>query len=498
MKTILAGLVAFVCMPCAAGQQVISIIVPSSARAAGANGAFYTTDLSIANIGTTSATFAVKFLGHDQDGTPGPSQTFSIPAGATVTFSDVLGTVFSQTSAYGAIQITSASQELVASAQTSTPGFGGTFGQSVPGFGEHSRLDTRFLTAGAVRAIPSVREDAAFRTNLVLANATGAAVDIDAALIGGDGARLGTKRYSLPPLGMTQISRVVRDFGVAGNVSGARLDLTVATPNGFVAAYAASIDNTTNDPRTLLPLSLHSASPFGHLWWIPSSARAQGANGSFYTTDLVVSNAGALDETFTLKFDGHDQPGGGTNPVSVTLPAGRTVTYADVLGSVFGQSSTYGAIEIFAAWTNATGGASNLVFMAQTSTPGFGGTFGQSVAAENSGDILLGGLHSILGVREDAFFRTNLILCNDISTVVPVTVSLVAAEGNLVGTKTYNVPPRGMTQITRVARDLGFSGDLAGARLVLSSSEIVAYASVIDNVTNDPRTLLPLFPYSQY
>jgi hypothetical protein len=491
------GLVALVGRAGVAASAV-SIIVPSSARAAGANGAFYTTDLSVANTGTTDTTFALKFLGHDQDGTSGPSRTFSIPAGATVTFGDVLGTVFSQTSAYGAIQISSASQELVASAQTSTPGFGGTFGQSVPGFGDHSRLDTRFLAAGAVRSIPSIREDDSFRTNLVLANATGAAVEIDAVLIGGDGSRLGTKRYSLPPLGMTQISRVVRDFGISGSVAGARLDLVVATPNGLVAAYAASIDNTTNDPRTLLPLRINGASPFGHLWWIPSTARAPGANGAFYTTDLVVSNAGSLDETFTLRFNGHDQSGVGTNPVSVTLAAGRTVTYADVLGSVFGQTSAYGAIEIFAAWTSATGGASNLVFMAQTSTPGFGGTFGQSVSAQNSGDILTGGPHSILGVREDALFRTNLILCNDIASAVSVTVSLVAAEGNLLGTKTYTVPPLGMTQITRVARDLAVPGELSGARLILSSAEIVAYASVIDNVTNDPRTLLPLFAYTQY
>jgi acetyl-CoA carboxylase beta subunit len=52
---------------------------------------------------------------------------------------------------------------------------------------------------------------------------------------------------------MTQVSHVVRDLGVAANLSGARLVLSTPTAGGAFAAYASTIDNTTNDPRTLLP-----------------------------------------------------------------------------------------------------------------------------------------------------------------------------------------------------------------------------------------------------
>jgi hypothetical protein len=52
---------------------------------------------------------------------------------------------------------------------------------------------------------------------------------------------------------MTQVTRVVRDMGVSGDVTGARLVLSTLTPGGAFAAYASAIDNTTNDPRTLLP-----------------------------------------------------------------------------------------------------------------------------------------------------------------------------------------------------------------------------------------------------
>ena len=50
-----------------------------------------------------------------------------------------------------------------------------------------------------------------------------------------------------------------------------------------------------------------------------------------------------------------------------------------------------------------------------------------------------------------------------------------------------------MTQINRVVRDMGVSGVVTGARLVLSSSTAGAaftgFVSVIDEVTNDPTAV---------
>lgn len=52
---------------------------------------------------------------------------------------------------------------------------------------------------------------------------------------------------------MTQVTRVVRDLGVSAGFAGGRLVLSTPTAGGALAAYAALIDNATNDPRTLLP-----------------------------------------------------------------------------------------------------------------------------------------------------------------------------------------------------------------------------------------------------
>jgi hypothetical protein len=224
-------------------------LLPSSARAPGQGGAFYSTDLAVANTGASEAALTLKFLGHDADGTSGPEKSFTLGAGKSATYADVLGSVFGVTEGYGAIQVASSTASLAVSSQTGTPSTGGgTFGQSVPAFG-----DAELIRAGTPRTILGVREDAAFRTNLILANASPSPIDVDLTLVGETGALLGTKRYPLPPLGMTQVTRVVRDLGVGSDVAGARIVLATPTGGGAFAAYASVIDATTNDPRTLLP-----------------------------------------------------------------------------------------------------------------------------------------------------------------------------------------------------------------------------------------------------
>ncbi len=90
-------------------------LLPTSAHASGANGAFYTTNVSIANAGSSATSFTLKFLGNNQDGSNGPEQAFNLDPGKSTTLFDVLGSVFGQTSAFGAIRITSNSPTLTSS-----------------------------------------------------------------------------------------------------------------------------------------------------------------------------------------------------------------------------------------------------------------------------------------------------------------------------------------------------------------------------------------------
>src|ERR1017187_5199727 len=228
-------------------------LLPSSAHANGIN-AFYTTDLTIANRGTTDSNLTLQFLGHDRDGTAGPTQLRALATNKAVTYADILASVFGVTATdaqnYGAILITADSTSLKIVSQTSTPPPSGvgTLGQSVPAQGAND-----FVTPAAPKSLISLREDTAFRTNAFFANATTSSVTVTLTLLAGDGSTLGTTTRTLPPLGMTQVNHVVTALGAPSGTTNAVLVVATATPGAQVATYAAVIDNNTNDPRTILP-----------------------------------------------------------------------------------------------------------------------------------------------------------------------------------------------------------------------------------------------------
>ena len=225
------------------------LVLPSSARSPGAGGTFFTTELTVANAGTFAADVMVAFASHDGDGRGGPTRSIRLRAGETTRWPDVLGALFSIVEDWGALHVSSASPGIVATSQTTTPATGGgTFGQSVPAF-----PSSEWIGPGTVRSIPGVRQDEAFRTNLVLANATEVPVVVSLDLIAQDGTLLGRTSVPLPPLGMTQLGRVARELGASGDVLGARLVLSTPSAGGAFAAYAVQIDASTGDPRTLLP-----------------------------------------------------------------------------------------------------------------------------------------------------------------------------------------------------------------------------------------------------
>jgi len=243
----------------ASGSPGFTWILPSSAKTGGAFGASWTTALFLGNRGATEARYRLKFLGNNADGTAGTeTDELVLPPNQSITYEDVLGTVFSRGSgSYGAIRVTANVSTLNVLGQTSTPvppAWGscvstGAYGQSVPAY-----APSDLITTGTIRSIVGIRNDSAYRTNLILANAGTSPVVVTGTLLASGSAVLGTMSWTLPPLGMTQGSDTLTgQMGISGAVRAAQLLLTTSTPGGAFAAYATMIDNATNDPRTLLP-----------------------------------------------------------------------------------------------------------------------------------------------------------------------------------------------------------------------------------------------------
>ena len=227
-------------------------IVPSAAHyTPGAGWSLWTTGIIVTNPTNQSTNVTFKFLGHDVDGTGGDEVTFNVPEGRVLPFFNALVQIFGIPLRWGAIRITSPLAGLVIQTETSWtlpgpyPG-GGTVGQTVPALGAADFVGAERKT------LAPIREFTDFRTNLVLANATEAPLTAHLALYDEYGGLLGERDVDLPPLGMTQLSRVASSLGGSDLFAG-RLSVSTPTPGGLVAAYASVIDNTTNDPRTLLP-----------------------------------------------------------------------------------------------------------------------------------------------------------------------------------------------------------------------------------------------------
>jgi len=233
----------------AAAGQANDFHLSSVARKAGLNGSFFTTSLTLSNSGTADATVTIKFLGHDRDGRGGIERTITVPAGATLTINDLLGSFFGIGDDFGGVRITSNVPTLVVDSHTGTPSGQGSFGQQLRAT-EHNDLITR----DRPRSIAGVRSNSAFRTNLMLTNATDQPLDVDVKLIGSDGRERGSSRIHLEPLEMHQMNDAPRELGGGAETGDdARLVLSTATQNGAFAAAASRIDNASNDPSALVP-----------------------------------------------------------------------------------------------------------------------------------------------------------------------------------------------------------------------------------------------------
>lgn len=126
-------------------QNASTVLVPTNAHSAGREGPSTRLNLLVSNLTGSAATFTLKFLGNNQDGSSSPEKTFGVDSRTSATFSDVLGSVLGKTNDFGAIGITSNTSGLDdIFSVTSTPGFGGTFGLTIPAVPFSGMLFDRF------------------------------------------------------------------------------------------------------------------------------------------------------------------------------------------------------------------------------------------------------------------------------------------------------------------------------------------------------------------
>jgi hypothetical protein len=219
-------------------------------------------------------------------------------------------------------------------------------------------------------------------------------------------------------------------------------------------------------------------------------ARVSGVRGTFFTSDVSIANAADAPAVVTVTFLEHDRDNTASPATTFALAPRETRQMDDLLFTLFGRSETFGALKI------QTGPASALVVAERIATPSTTapGTVGQQVDPVPAGQFFSRG--ALLGLREDASFRSNVGLFNPNGYAVSVSLALRRARGEPVGSAVVKVPPFGYLQRNLAslfpAASLP-SGELLTLGLDAGVSRIFGFAAVIDNVSQDP-TFSPGLP----
>jgi hypothetical protein len=260
--------------------------------------------------------------------------------------------------------------------------------------------------------------------------------------------------------------------------------VTVTLGSG-VAAFASVVDNVTNDPTTITMANAESGQQ-GAALWVPVVAHNPGLQESQWRSDLGLLNTGTSTANVLLAFHGT----GGVVTNTTYVPPGAQSILVDVVGRLAadGQGALAVSTDQPLVVTSRT---YNQVPSTASCYPN--GTQGQNYQTLTAGDELPAGQSAWLPhLTENSAYRTNIGLVNTHGAEAVVTVELYDGAGTKLADYTVSLAPGQWAQETQPFRNK--AGQRAMDRgyakvTVTSGSGVVAFASVVDNITNDPTTI---------
>jgi len=211
---------------------------------------------------------------------------------------------------------------------------------------------------------------------------------------------------------------------------------------------------------------------------IPVAGRTPGAGGTFWQTDLVLTNLSpeynGLKVTVETWIDGEHLS------FEVNVPANGTITLEDVLRTRFGRETGIGLLRISNALPDA-----QLTARARVYTTG---DVGQSVPALPFAALAQESV--IPGLTGSPGNRSNLGIANPNDTAADITLELLSAAGQRVAVASTQVAAHSVLQ-----QEIGsaFNPQLTRADVsvrVLSSQAVYTFGSVVRTSTGDPSFII--------
>ena len=461
--------------------------IPAAAYAAGAQGAFFQTDLDLNNKGSEPATVTLLWLPRGADNSaPATSEAIVLNPGQSIQYENVLNTVFGLASdppALGAIAMVADSADVIGMSRTYNVGGAiGNFGQGLPGI-----PSDKLIQYGETRRIIFMSENDDIRANVGCANGLNTPVHIDIAMYDGDGILRETKTMDLPPWSNKQLNRIFQAYAPVNGY----VDVSTTTEGGAFYCYGSVLDNLTSDPTTVLPQV-----PSADFTFIPAAALAAGAQGAFFQTDVDLNNAGSTPVEYQFAW----LPRGADNTTPTmsapfTLAAGASVRYANVLNAVFGvDPNQVGALAVQATTPDLLVMSRTYNLLGDGNPLGFpaGATFGQELPGIPA-DMMIatGEKKRIIFMNENEDVRANVGCQNGVDAAVTVTIELFDAAGNSLETKFMALPPWSNKQLNQIFEAYSPVNGYVDIWTNTPDATIYCYGSVLDNINSDPTTVLP-------
>jgi hypothetical protein len=279
-------------------------------------------------------------------------------------------------------------------------------------------------------------------------------------------------------------------FGDGQTAAGLSAAHAYAAPGTYPWTMTASLAGVTCARSGALTITAAQA-PGAFVYTVPAVTHSPGAAGAVFRTDVagvsVSDGAASLTLTFT-------QSGGGSLVRTATIPARGARVFADVLVSLFGHSpdtAVFGTLQIASD--------ASLVVSSRTYNQTANGTLGGSLPGVAAAQGLTPGRTGILPqLRKSAAFRTNIAVVNLGASVVTARIQLRDGSGAPLGAaRTLQAASFGLVQENDIFSAVGVSEAAvayATVETLTTGGRVFAFASVIDNATNDPTLVSLVVP----
>lgn len=243
--------------PSGGGGEGYHYWLPVVANAGGSGGSYFYSDVSVLNVGSTSAT--VSFTYYPAGGTPVTGNSASpVPAGGQGIFRDLVGQL-NKAGSKGVLRVGASQPLRVVSRTYNKLGPGNSLGLS-PGttFGQYIEAYplTDTLSAGQVGYLVGLTQNSAYRTNVAVANFGSTTASVTVTLYSGSGQQLASYTVSLAPGELKQENEPFVSKAGQSNLESGWAKVQVNSGSGVVA-YASVLDNTAtggqkpSDPTTI-------------------------------------------------------------------------------------------------------------------------------------------------------------------------------------------------------------------------------------------------------